>query len=392
MPFRRTTATEKILNLTKRIRAVSGGTGASKTISIIMCLIDYAQDNSNKLISIVSESFPHLRRGAERDFLNIMQQHNYYHDKEWNKTDHTYTFPQTDSVIEFFSVDQSEKVKGARRDVLFINEANNITFEAFNQLEVRTNEFIFMDWNPVTEFWFYTDVEPMMDVDFITLNYLDNEALADSIVESIESRKHLTNWWKVYGLGQLGEVEGKIYTGWQMIDEIPHEARLERYGLDFGYTNDPSSIVAVYFYNGGYILDEKLYRKGMSNKQLADHLLNLDYALVVADSAEPKSIDEINNYGVSIVPSQKGKDSVVHGIQYVQEQQISVTKQSLNLIKEYKNYLWRTDREDKIINEPEDGFDHTLDAVRYAITSMNPDYNRPKKQPTRPRLYYTPRI
>ena len=173
-----------------------------------------------------------------------------------------------------------------------------------------------------------------------------------------------------------------------MIDEIPYEARLERYGLDFGYTNDPSSIVAVYYHNGGYILDEVLYRKGMSNKQLADVLTASDYALVIADSAEPKSIDEIKAYGVAIKPTLKGKDSVVHGIQYVQEQKISLTKKSLNVLKEYRNYLWDTDREGKTINKPEDGFDHTLDAIRYAIKSLKPDTNREHRQPTKSPLLY----
>ena len=272
--YQATTATTKLNQLSKRIRGVAGGTSASKTISILLLLINYAQTHHNELISVVSESFPHLKRGSIRDFLNIMEQHNYFKESRWNKTDYTYTF-ETDTKLEFFSADQPGKVRGPRRQVLFVNEANNIPYETFTQLEVRTSKVIWLDWNPINEFWWYSEILPSMDVDFITLTYKDNEALEPSIIEAIEARKGNKQWWLVYGLGQLGEVEGKIYKDWQLIDEIPHEARLERYGLDFGYSNDPTSIVALYYYNGGFILDEITYRKGLSNKQIADTLLNV---------------------------------------------------------------------------------------------------------------------
>lgn len=366
-----TQATKKITKLNKRLRAVQGGTSASKTVSILLYLIARAQsDKSPTLTSIVSESFPHLRRGVMRDFLLIMQEHKYYKDQLWSKTDFTYTF-ETGSKIEFFSVDQPGKVRGPRRDRLFINEANNVPYEAFEQLEVRTKEFIFLDWNPVYSFWFYDEVKGKRDdVDHIILTYKDNEALSPEIVASIEQRRNRKDWWTVYGEGQLGEIEGKIYRDWQIIDEVPHEARLERYGLDFGYTNDPTAIVAVYYYNGGYILDEVLFQKGMSNKQIADTLLNLKKALVIADSAEPKSIDEIRSYGINIQPAPKGQGSVLQGIQAVQSQQVSVTKQSVNVIKEYRNYLWETDKDGRILNVPEHLFSHSMDAVRYAMNSL----------------------
>lgn len=173
-------------------------------------------------------------------------------------------------------------------------------------------------------------------------------------------------------LGEPCNTERKIYKNWKIIEEIPHEARLERIGLDFGYSVDPSGIVAVYYYNGGYILDEITYQKGLSNKQLADILLNIEQSLVIADSAEPKSIDEIRLYGINILPSAKGQGSVAQGIQYVQDQRISVTKRSTNLIKEYQRYMWQEDKNGKIINKPEPGNDHILDAIRYAIQSMQP--------------------
>lgn len=371
MPYKATTATKKLLKLQKRIRGIAGGTSASKTISILLWLIDYAQVAKNKTISVVSETFPHLKRGAIRDFQSIMESHNYWKPERWNKTDCIYTF-ETNTKLEFFSADQPGKVRGPRRDVLFINEANNVSYEIFTQLEVRTKDIIWLDWNPVSEFWWYTDVLTQ-DVDFITLTYKDNEALDQSIVQAIEARKGNKNWWAVYGMGQLGEVEGKIYKDWQLIDDIPHEARLERYGVDFGYSNDPTCIVAIYKHNGGLIIDEITYQKGLLNSQIADILKNQKQALVVADSAEPKSIDEIKSYGISILPSQKGQGSVNQGIQKVQDQRISVTKRSVNVIREYRNYLWETDKDGKILNIPSPIFNHSMDCIRYAVESLNPE-------------------
>lgn len=300
-----------------------------------------------------------------RDFLSILTEHKYFKDERWNKSDFIYTF-ETGSKLEFFSVDQPDKVRGPRRDRLFINEANNVPYEAFDQLEVRTKDFVFIDYNPTNEFWYFTEVKgKRTDSEEIVLTYKDNEALSAEIIASIEQRKDKKGWWQVYGLGQLGDLEGKIYKDWLIIDELPHEARLERRGLDFGYTNDPTAIVDIYKYNGGFILDEVVYQKGLSNKQIAD-ILSSKTVVVYADSAEPKSIDEIRSYGVTILPATKGQGSVNQGIQFIQDQKISVTKRSLNLIKEYRNYLWMKDKNGKVLNVPESGFDHCMDALRYA--------------------------
>mgnify|MGYP003145441797 CR=1 FL=1 len=379
--YNATTATKKVIAMDERIRVVQGGTSASKTISILLYLIHLAQsDTTPTTTSIVSESFPHLRRGCIKDFLSIMEEHQYYVDGNWDRTNFTYTF-ETKSKIEFFSVDQSEKVRGARRDRLFINEANNVTFSAFEELEVRTKEFIYIDFNPTSEFWIFTDVLGVRtDSGHVILTYKDNEALDQSIVDSIEQRKNRRGWWQVYGLGQLGEVEGKIYKDWKIIDSIPHEAKLVRYGLDFGYTNDPSSIVAVYEYNEGLIVDEITYQTGLKNRQIADVFDTQEKALTIADSAEPKSIDEIKEYGVNIVGAVKGKGSVMHRIQATQEKRISVTKRSINIIKEYRNYLWQTDKEGKTINEPEHQFSHSMDAISYAIASLDPIPEDPTKR------------
>lgn len=368
-----TTATKKIRTLSKRIRAIQGGTSASKTIGILQNLIDLAQsDKVPTLTSVVSESMPHIKRGSELDFLNIMKQQKYYKEELWNRTDHKYTF-ETGSIMEFFGGDDASKVHGPRRDRLFVNEANNLTKETFEQLELRTNEFVFLDWNPVEDFWFYDLQKERDDIDIIILNYLDNEAINPEVKRSLELRKNRLNWWKVYGLGQRGEIEGRIYTGWTVIDEVPKNARLERHWLDFGYTNDPTAIGSIYYYNGGYILDEEAYNKGLSNKQIADFLANLRQSIVVADSAEPKSIDEIKAFGITIIPSVKGQGSVTQGIQVVQDQNISVTKRSVNLLKEYRNYLWDTDKNGIRINmEDPICANHHMSGIRYAMTSLIP--------------------
>ena len=377
--YAKTAALKKIVKLEKRYRLIAGGTSASKTISVLQFLIASAQtDKKPTLTSIVSESFPHLKRGAIRDFINIMQEHGYYKDERWNKTDYTYTF-ESGSKIEFFSADQPGKVRGPRRDRLFCNELNNINKEAFEQLAVRTKEFIIADWNPVAEFYAYEEyIGKRDDVDFLILTYKDNEALSKEIVDEIESRRGNKNWWAVYGLGQLGEAEGRIYTDWQIIEEIPHEAQIVRRGLDFGFTNDPAAIVDVYRYNGGYIVSERLYRKGMHNNELVAYLQNLNSpnTVVMADSAEPKSVAEISVYNIPIIGVDKkgaqGKSYLKHSIDFVQQQRISVTKNSTNLIKEYRNYLWMTDKDGNIINEPTPGNDHALDALRYAFDGLRP--------------------
>lgn len=386
--YQQTTATKKIKSMTKRVRAVAGGTSASKTISILLYLIAKAQsDEKPTLTSVVSESFPHLRKGAMRDFLNIMQEHEYFDDNRWSKTDYTYTF-ETGSKLEFFSADQPSKVRGPRRDRLFINEGNNVHKEAFEQLLIRTKEFCYVDWNPTNTFYMYEEyIDTRDDVDFIILTYKDNEALDQQIVEEIERRKGNKQWWRVYGEGLLGEAEGRIFTGWDTVDEIPENARLVRRGLDFGYSNDPTAIIDIWYIDGTYILDEQLYRKGLTNKQIADIINNLEEpgTLIMCDSAEPKSIDELKLYGVNAMAVAKGAGSVNQGIQYVQEQKIRYTKRSLNLQKEYRNYLWDEDKEGNVTNKPIDIFNHLLDALRYGFEGLRPKKKR-KSKPQRKRV------
>ena len=376
--YKRTTAVNKILSLKKRKKVIPGGTSAGKTIAILIILISIAAKYRNKEISVVSESIPHLRRGALKDFLSIMKNTGRYIDKNYNRTRLTYEF-ETGSYIEFFGADQEDKLRGARRHILYINEANNITFEAYNQLTIRTSEDIYIDFNPSNEFWAHTDVIGDNDVDTITLTYKDNEALPATIVQDIESKKekaktsnYWDNWWKVYGLGQLGILDGVIFDNWSTIDKLPSESKLIGYGMDFGFTNDPTTLIACYRLDKEIIWDELIYETGMKNKDITDRMKVLGVHsrdFIVADSAEPKSISEINSRGYKIAPAKKGRDSILFGISILQEYQMKVTSRSTNVINELRRYSYDKDKTGKTLNRPIDQYNHAIDAMRYLAIS-----------------------
>ena len=373
--FQRTTAINKLIKLTQRKRVVQGGTSAGKTFGILPLLIDYAAKNPKTEISIVSETIPHLRRGAMKDFLKILDWTNRFKNENWNRTLLTYNF-ENGSYIEFFSADQESKLRGARRHILYINEANNLTFEAYHQLAIRTSKYIWLDFNPTAEFWAHTEVLKEDDSELIVLTYKDNESLSETIVRDIESARdkadtstYWANWWKVYGLGEVGSVQGTIFTNWESIDKIPDAARLVGIGLDFGYSVDPTAAVAIYKYNNQYILDEIIFQKELSNREIANLLK--DYrVMIIADSAEPKSIAELQSYGLKVLGALKGKDSIVHGIQLIQQQSLLVTKKSINLIKELRGYTWATDRNGQPTGDPIDILNHTMDAMRYGFSHI----------------------
>ena len=367
--FKRTTSINKILALKKRIKIIQGGTSAGKTFGILPILIDKAIRTDNLEISVVSESIPHLRRGALKDFLKIMKWTNRYIDGQFNKSLLRYEF-LNGSVIEFFSADDASKLRGARRDILYINECNNVSFESYNELSIRTKKEVFLDFNPANEFWVHKELKDEADSDFIILTYKDNEALDESIVSQIEKNRdkaatssYWANWWRVYGLGEIGSLEGVIFDNWKTIDKIPAEAKLIGIGLDFGYTNDPTSAIEIYNYNGQRIINELVYRTGMVNSDIANVLPNS--VTIYADSSEPKSIEEIRRFGKTIKGVTKGVDSVKFGIDVMQRQEYLVTSQSTNLIKELRSYCWGVKKDGEKTNVPIDNFNHAIDALRY---------------------------
>lgn len=371
-----------------RIIANRGGTRSGKTYSLLVYLLQYAMLHTTE-IDIVSESFPHLKRGVLQDVTDILDSWQFMEGEEFthNRSDHTYTMPKSGSIVRFFSVDDWGKVKGSRRDILFINEANRIEWETFRQLAVRTTGTIFLDWNPDTEYWYEKrGIASRSDTVEIHSTYLDNPFLGEVQIAEIEANKADENWWRVYGLGLVGRTEGVIFKRWQIVGEIPADARLLARGLDFGFTNDPTAIVDVYQQDGKLWLQEVCYQRGLTNDRIADILRGKE-GWTIADSAEQKSITEIRNYGIrNIEPAVKGKDSIRVGIDILQRCELMVTEDSTNLIEELEQYKWKTDRiTGQSLNEPEDKNNHAIDAIRYVALR----YLAQAPQRTRPRGHTT---
>lgn len=310
-----------------------------------------------------------------RDFINIMKMTNRYVDEHWNRTNSIYNF-SNGSYIEFFPADSADKLRGSRRDVLFVNECNNITGEAYTQLAMRTNKDIFLDYNPSHKFWI-DDVLQSEESEKITLTYKDNEALSQTVIDFLEEKRELAktseyweNWCRVYLDGQEGRLDGVVFNNWKVIDSIPQEARLLGYGGDFGFTNDPTTVIGLYKYNDQIVLDEVLYQSGLTNPDIARILKQEDIREeIYFDSSEPKSIRELQNYGLKALPATKGRDSIIFGINLLQEYEMLVTKRSSHLIEELNVYSWKKDRDGNSMNVPIDSHNHLLDALRYIATS-----------------------
>lgn len=371
-----------------RIIANKGGTRSTKTWSLLQLMLIIAT-SQKVLISIVSESMPHLRKGAMRDMERILDNAKLVEDKHYqrNRTENTLTFPNG-GMVEFFSVDSYTKVHGAQRDYLFINECNNIEWEIYRQLAIRTSKVVFLDWNPRSAFWWDERLEGRGDSILIKSTYLDNPFLSASQIAEIESNKGDENWWRVYGLGENGSVEGLVYSRYRIVQSIPSTGKMRFYCIDFGFTNDPTAILRVTLQGGELWIEELAYQVGMLNKDIAEVLVNsgatrLDN--IVADSAEPKSIAEINAIsGLNIKATTKGQGSIVAGIGAVQAYQLNVMSDALGLIEELRNYSWKKDINGNYLNIPVDKYNHALDALRYGVTT----YLMAKRQLSVPRARF----
>ncbi|WAX17420.1 terminase large subunit [Parabacteroides phage PM116P2] len=357
-----------------------GGTRSSKTWSMLQLLHIIAKTSQNpKLISCVGATLPMVKRGMLRDFRSMLLGENEWDENRYNKSEGTYSY-ENGSMIEFFGVDNAGKVHGPARDILFINEAQGIPREIFRQLDIRTREKVFIDYNPVRKFWGETEFAGDRYA-LIHSTYKDNPYLTKEQVYSIEQNQKDENWWRVYGEGLTGGVEGNVYPEYEVIEFMPDNITGGCLGLDFGFVNDPTAIVDVRFEGYNLYVDLLCYEKGLLNSHIADYYNAniLDRRIMVCDSAEQKSIAELNKHRVKAVPCIKGRGSIKAGIAQVKQFRLHVTKRSAALLDELDNYKWIKDEAtDTFTNEPIDAYNHALDAVRYAVDYLVRRY-RPKQ-------------
>ena len=361
-----------LINSDKKIVVEQGGTRSGKTYNILLWIIfEYCTRKENKIITICRKTFPSLRATVMRDFLEILRTHEIYNENNHNKSSSEYRL--YGNLVEFTSLDQSQKIRGRKRDLLFINEANELFWEDWQQLVFRTQERIVLDYNPSDEYhWIYDKVITRSDCDFFKTTYLNNPFLEDAIKIEIERLKETDDqYWKIYG---LGEKAGSIATifNYTEVNKIPEGADLIAMGMDYGYTNDPTVLASVYRDEENIYIEEHLYRTQMTTQDIHDFLVDKGFerSLIYADSAEPRLNDELRRMGHNIHPSLKGKDSVNAGIDLLKRYKIHVLSSSTNAVQEFRNYKWQEDKTGKLINTPVDANNHVIDSCRYATYSL----------------------
>jgi len=359
-----------LVNAKKKIIVEQGGTRSGKTYNILLWLIfNYSINNKGKTVTIARKTFPSLRATVMRDFFEILREHNVYSEQYHHKSTHEYFL--NGNRYEFISLDQPTKIRGRKRDLLFVNEANELYYEDWQQLIFRTTDRIIIDYNPSEEYhWIYDKVLTRDDVEFHQTTYKDNPFLSSNIVSEIERLKNIDdNYWRVYGLGERGASRSLVFN-FQTIKQIPETARLIGRGLDFGYSNDSTALVETYIDGDDMYVNELMYRTGMTNQDIARELqkLGLDRRDEIwCDSAEPKSIEEIHRMGFNTKPTYKG--AIVIGIDMIRRYRLHATENSVNLIKELRNYKYIEDKNGQLTNKPIDAFNHAIDALRYSIVN-----------------------
>ena len=371
---------QKNLNATTRIVVNQGGTRSSKTYSLAQLIILKALQEQGKVYTICRKTLPALKGTAYRDFFNILEEHNLYNPNNHNKSELTYKLNKNE--IEFISVDMPQKIRGRKRHILWLNEANEFSFEDWVQLSLRTTENIYLDFNPSDPYsWIYDNVMNREDCTFIKSTYLDNPFLPDETIKEIERLRDLdSNYWKIYGLGDMAQPTETIFRQFEIANNVPTEAQLIAIGMDFGYSNDPTAIVEVFKLNDNLYINELLYSKGLTNQDIAEKLRELNITRqteIIADSAEPKSIEELHRLGFNIKGAKKGADSINMGIDILRRFKLHITKSSTNALNEFKYYKWLTDKNGHIVNKPATNQqDHLIDAVRYtALNKLMTNYS-----------------
>ena len=364
-----TVVLQKNLNANTRIVVNQGGTRSSKTYSLAQLIILKALQEQGKVYTICRKTLPALKGTAYKDFFNILEEHNLYNPDKHNKSELTYKL--NNNEIEFISVDMPQKIRGRKRHILWLNEANEFRFEDWVQLSLRTTENIYLDFNPSDPYsWIYDKVMNREDCTFIKSTYLDNPFLPDETIKEIERLKELdSNYWKIYGLGDMAQPTETIFRQFEICNNVPNESELIAIGMDFGYSNDPTAIVEVFKLNDNLYINELVYSKGLTNQDIAQRLRELDITRqteIIADSAEPKSIEELHRQNFNVKGAKKGADSINMGIDVLRRFKLHITKNSTNTLNEFKYYKWLTDKNGHIVNKPATNQqDHIIDAVRY---------------------------
>ena len=363
----------------KKIVVEQGGTRSGKTYNILLWIIfHYCGENIGKTITIARKTFPAVRSSVMRDFLDILKESDLYREENHNKSNSEYIL--NGNLVEFISMDQPQKIRGRKRDLAFLNEANELTFEDWQQIVFRTNGRIILDYNPSDTFhWIYDRVIPRDDTDFYQTTYRDNPFLDQTIIDEIERLKETDeHYWRVYGLGERGTNRAQVFQ-FTTIQQIPVTAKFLSFGLDFGFTNDPSALVGCYQEGDNLYFQELLYSTNLTNQDLNREFQKLDigrYDEIFGDSSEPKSIEELHRMGWNIKPTQKGADSVNAGIDMLKRYKIHIL--GSNLMKEMENYKWLEDKNGNLLNKPEDKYNHLIDALRYGVYNKlsKPNYGR----------------
>jgi len=364
----RTSKTYRDIDSSKKICILQGGTRSSKSYSALQWLLVRALSEPNIVISIVRKSFPSMRVSIMRDWQTILKELEIWNEESWSATEHIYTF-DNGSMVEFMSIDSSEKRKGSSRDYLFIDECNELSREDYFQLFIRTRIKTIIAYNPSfgTNHYIFNEIQTHPESDLYISTFKDNPFLEVSIIEEIERLKTINpEYYKIYGLGLPGNNVGTIFTI-GIVDETPEDAEFIAFGMDFGFSIDPSTLVCISKRDKDLYIDELLYKKGLVTADIIKHLTDLDIGRneIWADSAEGRLIEEIYRSGFNIKPVKKGKDSIRMGIDLMQQYKLNVTKRSTNTIQEFSEYVWMVDKNGNFENVPVDYSNHSIDAIRY---------------------------
>lgn len=360
---------------TKRIVINRGGTRSSKSYSLAQLFIFELLSGNNKVLSVVRKSLPALKATALRDVISILKSNDLYDVVKHNKTDNIIEFGS--NVLEFFSLDDEQKVRGRKRTHLWLNEANECTFDDWQQLIFRTTGRAFIDFNPDdTNCWINTELEQKRaqmegDVQVITSTYIDNTFLDANTIREIEYlQKSDPEYWNIFGLGQYGQISGLVFKKFTVVNQLPEGAKHIGMGLDFGFTNHPTALVEVCMSEGKLFVQELVYKTGLTNLDIAETFANIGLQRnteIIADAAEPKSIEEIYRAGFNIKPAQKGSDSINLSIDILRRYTLCIVASSINLLKELRSYKWQTDKNGITLNTPIDSNNHAIDALRYVV-------------------------